>query len=125
MYLAPGPTRILKLRWPAEPEYVGEFAKAIVETARELAQIELNYAPASISQVETVLSGLRNDGCTVDDIAETLFSFGCYVGEVIRGVVGGEWIERGTGRLMLVVNDEDLDPIARVFAFLQHGGDAS
>jgi len=125
MYLAPGPTRLLKLRWPAEPDYVGEFAEAIVEASREHSQIELDYAPASITPVETLLYGFRDEGCTVDDVAETLFSFGCYVGEVIRGAVGGEWIERGPGLLALVVNGEQLDPIARVFAFLQHGGEAS
>lgn len=121
MYLAPGPSRILKLRWPAEPEYVGEFAEAMVEASREESQIELDYTPTSITQVETVLSSFRDEGCTVDDVAETLFSFGCYVGEVIRGAVGGEWIERGRGLLALVVNGEQLDPIARVFASLEHG----
>ncbi len=125
MYLAPGPTRLLKLHWPAEPDYVDAFAEAVVATSHERAQIHLDYTPGSITQLERILSRFHNEGSTADDVAETLFAFGCYVGEVMRAVVGGEWIRERGGWLVLMVNGEQLDPIARVFAFLQQWGDAS
>lgn len=126
MYLAPGPTRILKLRFPAEPDYAAQFAESVVETTRKLLHIELDYSPASITHVEDVMCRLRNEGSTVNDIAETIFAFGCYVGEVIREAIGGEWYAHAPDRLALWTgegdrddseNDDIHDPIDQAFEF--------
>lgn len=129
VFIAPGPTRILKLQFPPEPEYAAQFADTIVEAARELQKIELDYTPRSITKLEAIMCGLRDEGAVVDDISETLFSFGCYLGEVIVNAIGGEWYEHAPGRLALWTgegdiddrqNDDDiLDPILHTFEFFQ------
>jgi len=130
VFLAPGPTRILKLRFPPEVQYAEQFAHTIVEAARELQNVELDYSPRSITKLEAILCGLRDEGAVVDDIAETLFSFGCYLGEVIVNAIGGRWYEHAPGRLALWTGEGDIDiddkneddihdPILRAFEFFQ------
>lgn len=126
MYFAPGPTRVLKLKFPADPEHVSEHAETIVQAALMHADVELDYSPRSITDAERILDGFRKEGTTVDDVAETLFSFGCYVGEVIREVLqDAEWIIDDRKGLVLARPGVELDPIRRVYAFVDDGLEAS
>src|SRR5262249_44063589 len=53
--------------------------------------IDLDYTPDSLTNVDEIIEGFRADGVTSDEVAETLFGFGCYVGEVLARHGGGTW----------------------------------
>jgi len=119
---------MLTLRFPPEPEYAEQFADTTVEAVREIQNVRLDYSPASITKLETVMCRLRDDGSVVNDIAETLFMFGCYVGEVILKSIVGVWYAPTPGRLALWTGEGDIDnatdddmhdPILQTFEFFQ------
>jgi hypothetical protein len=76
------------------PQNASRFAERIVDSAREVDGVELDYSVASLEEVNQILMGFRNQKKVpkVLDIAVTLFEFGCYVGEVlVRNNSGSEW----------------------------------
>lgn len=83
--------RGLRLPAPPDPEHAAELAQRAVDAARNVSGIELGYAPASLSLVDGILEELREPGS--DAVAETIFAFGCYVGEVLVRNAGYEWVD--------------------------------
>lgn len=81
----------LRLKYPPTVENAAKFAADIVASAAEISGVELDYSVASLEAVDEIVEGLRQDGCTSDQIAETLFGFGCYVGEVFVRHASGCW----------------------------------
>jgi hypothetical protein len=53
--------------------------------------VELDYSVASLDHVDALIAGFRSQGVTEERFAETLFGFGCYVGEVMVRQAGGSW----------------------------------
>jgi hypothetical protein len=51
---------------------------------------EISYSPSFLSSVERLIDRLSKH--QVEDVAETLFCLGCYVGEVIVRNIGGQWV---------------------------------
>jgi hypothetical protein len=77
---------------------------------------------------------LRSQGCTSEQIAETLFGFGCYVGEVFVRQAGGSWQAVASTPMAnlagfpLVVhlrNDSYCNPIGKAFKRLENGAEDS
>ncbi|WP_037601600.1 hypothetical protein [Streptacidiphilus rugosus] len=81
----------LRLSYAAEPENAALFAADVVALAGRVSGTVLDYTPGSLRQVDEILDGIREDGTTSDDIPETMFSFGCYIGEVMTRHGGGAW----------------------------------
>src|SRR5690348_1578432 len=81
----------LRLKYPPTIENAPKFAADIVDSAAEISGVELDYSVASLDSVDEILEGLRQDGCTSEQVAETLFGFGCYVGEVMVRQANGRW----------------------------------
>src|SRR5262245_45434555 len=84
----------LRLKFLPCPEHAMDFARQFVRAARELSQLELDFSRESLHDVDALIETWRESGATSGDMAETLFTIGCYVGEVMRFELGGSWIPR-------------------------------
>lgn len=120
----------LKLKYEPTPENAARFADDIVQVARDVSGAELDYSVNSLSLVDEIIDGFAQDGCQVDDVKETLFEFGCYVGEVFVRNAAGRWraplpgVESEVFGFPLVVElapDNVCNPIGKVFKRLDLG----
>lgn len=82
----------LELRYPATPDNAVEHAQLAVEAAWEGFEQDLDYSPGSLELLDEHIESLREEGLTAEDVAEALFAFGCYLGEVLRRARGGRWL---------------------------------
>lgn len=67
------------------------FAADIVETTQRVDGIVLDYSVASLDKVDEILGDFHAEWVTVEEIAGTVFGFGCYVGEVFVCNGAGCW----------------------------------
>ena len=81
----------LNLQFPATPEHASRLADVIVPAALEISGATLDFTPGSLAEVDRIVEQMRSDGVPLEQIAETLFSFGCYVGEVLVRHAGARW----------------------------------
>ncbi|CPS22170.1 Uncharacterised protein [Mycobacteroides abscessus] len=86
--------RALRLPEPPTTEHAADLAQRAVDAAYNVSGVELDYTPASLNLVDDILRGFREPGS--DAVAETIFVFGCYVGEVLIRNAGYEWINTPT-----------------------------
>ena len=114
----------LNLRFPATPQHASSHAELIVPLALELSRATLDFTPASLSDVDRIVEELRAGGVRLETVAETLFCFGCYVGEVSVRHEGASWrVAAETpmaglsgAPLVLQLGPEDYcNPIGKVF----------
>jgi hypothetical protein len=120
----------LELKYPATPQNAGEHAALAVEAAWEEFEVALDYSPASVARIDDQVESLRDEGLTGEDTAETLFVFGCYLGEVMVRHLGGRWVATAQSPLarvspwpMVVVlpGGSAWDTIGKVFKRLELG----
>jgi hypothetical protein len=120
----------LQLRFPASAENALDHAQLAVEAAWEDGEVDLDYSPGSLEQVDAQIEGMREDGHTGEDVAEALFVLGCYVGEVMARALGGRWIPTSRSPLadvspwpMVVVlpGGSAWDPIGKAYKRLELG----
>jgi hypothetical protein len=71
---------------------MADHATLAVNAAARVDGITLDYGVLSLVEVDRVLGQFHNEGPAVDKIAETIFSFGAYVGEVMVRSAGGVWV---------------------------------
>ena len=83
----------IQLQYPATPEYAAQHAELIVEPAKNISNVELDFSPGSLAYLDEIIEGFQNEGIAAEEIAATLFCFGCYVGEVILRNHGGIWMD--------------------------------
>ncbi|GAA1076646.1 hypothetical protein [Tsukamurella strandjordii] len=115
------------LRLPAAPvaANAAELAVVAVDAARSVAGLELDYTPGSLRAVDEVLDGFREPGS--DAMAETIFVFGCYVGEVLVRHAGYRWIDtpndgvQFVGPLSVVSGGQYASPINKAFKRVDEG----
>ncbi len=81
----------LRLKYDPTPENAAAFAADIAAATLRISGVELDYSRESVRRVDAVIENLRSDGPPAEQIAETLFGFGCYVGEVMVRRGGGRW----------------------------------
>jgi len=81
----------LRLNFAPSVENAPKFAAEIVASVKEIVGIDLDYSVASLESVDRILEGFRKEGTTSEQVAETLFGFGCYVGEVFVRQAKGMW----------------------------------
>lgn len=82
--------RALRLPAPPDPERAAELAQRVVDSARKISGVVLDYNPASLRDVDGILDGFGEPGS--DAVAETIFAFGCYIGEVLVRHGGYRWV---------------------------------
>jgi hypothetical protein len=124
----------LQLNYPPTPENAPKFAAEIVAAAADISGVKLDYSVASLSSVDEIIEGLRQNGCTPDQVGETLFGFGCYVGEVFVRRAGGRWRNAGETSmanfagfpLVVELGEESFcNPIGKAFKRLENGEEDS
>lgn len=120
----------LRLKYPPQPENAAKFAADIAAAAAEISGADLDYSVASLETVDGILEGMRRDGVSSDQVAETLFGFGCYVGEVFVRQAGGAWCETAASPMAqaagfpLVIDLGEgryCNPIGKVFKRIDNG----
>ena len=120
----------LNLKYEPIPANAGKFAADMVISAREISGVTLDYSPGSLREVDTIIEDFRRDGVTSEMVGETLFGFGCYVGEVFVRNRNGRWRltaetpMRDVAGLPFVIELPDgtfCNPMDKVFKRLENG----
>lgn len=124
----------LRLQFPPTPENAAAHAQLAVDAARNVDHVELDYSPQSLAEVDRILGRFHEEKLRADEIGETVFSFGCYVGEVLVRHLGGTWkipeqsfwsrLGLGSPSNMMVVempNGIVWNPIGKAFKLLENG----
>ena len=81
----------LQLEYPPTPEGAPQHAALAVESTRNSSLLNLDYSPQSLSQIDQIIDALRADGVGPLQVGESLFGFGCYVGEVFVRHNQAQW----------------------------------
>lgn len=119
----------LRLKFPPTPENAAALAELAAQAARKISGVAADYSPESLHEIDELVDRLAKD-CAVEDVAETLFCLGCYVGEVIVRRLHGRWVKREASRMKefarwpLVVEVPDggaWNPIGKVFKRFEFG----
>lgn len=119
----------LELRYPATPDNALDHAQLAVEAAWE-SGFELDYSPASLETADAQIESLREEGHTGEEVAEALFVFGCYVGEVMARALRGRWVATARSPLahispwpmvVMLAEGSAWDPIGKVYKRLELG----
>lgn len=120
----------LNLKYPPEPEYAKQLAEVCIDTAKRVSGLKLDYSVESLRLVESQLESFREQGLSVDQIASTLFCFGCYVGELLAKHLDGRWVYTDLSKMkgltpfpivVEVSNGDCWNPIGRVFRRFEEG----
>ena len=120
----------LNLVYPPIPQFAPQHAELCVMGAKEITGFELDYSESSLLLLDNIIQEMRSDGLRKKDVGETLFTFGCYVGEVLVRHGEGEWCNaeevsnQGLSIFPLIVKVRSrkvVDPIAQVFNRLENG----
>lgn len=82
----------LRLQHPLTPDYASRHAQIAVDAARDVEGVELDYSPESLIKVDRIVAGFHDAGVRSSQVGATVFSFGCYVGEVLVRHQGGRWV---------------------------------
>jgi hypothetical protein len=123
----------LNLQFPPTPENAAALAELAVKAAWNVDSIELDYSPESLKQVDRILGKFHADKLTANQIGSTIFSFGCYVGEILVRQNSGKWkmpkqsllAKFGLGESNMMVielpNGNVWNPIGKAFKLLENG----
>ncbi|WP_033222444.1 hypothetical protein [Kitasatospora phosalacinea] len=119
----------LRLRYAPEVVNAGRFAADIVVSAARVSGAELDYSVGSLAVVDGIIEEFRASGIVSGQVGETLFGFGCYVGEVMVRQGGAAWRAVSAEEVPafgfpLVVglpSGQVCNPIGKVFRRLENG----
>jgi len=81
----------MQIAYPMLAENAPRFADDFVQQALEQG-VRLDYSGESVGYVDSVIESLRANGITVQQVADVLFGFGCYLGETVARATGGRWV---------------------------------
>ena len=84
----------LRLPFPPLPEHMANHAHHLVGVVQRIDGVVLDYTVDSLRNVDELLGGFHSAGDDADQMAETLFQFGAYIGEVAVRHASGRWIVR-------------------------------
>lgn len=127
----------LRLQHPPTPENAAALAQLAVDAAQNVDSIELDYSPQSLKDVDGILGKFHSERLSPDQIGSTIFSFGCYVGEVLVRHQGGVWkmpeqsiwsrLGFAKTNMMIVEtpNGSVWNPIGKAFKMLENGQEDS
>ena len=76
-----------RLNYEPTPENAPRFAEDMVQATKKIDGRDLDYTPDSLPILDEVLDGFSVDG--IVEMRESLFGFGCYLGEVFVRHAGG------------------------------------
>ncbi len=81
----------IPLRYPATPENASDHAALAIGVAQQQWDTELDYSSHSLESLDSAIDTMREEGRDGEEVAEVLFVFGCYLGEVLVRQLGGVW----------------------------------
>jgi hypothetical protein len=121
----------LNLKYRPSIDTIPLFASDIVKSARKVSHVTLDYTASSLHDVDAIVQSFVDDGLPVEAIGETLFGFGCYVGEVFVRTASGVWKHiadddrllelMGWAFVVALPGDSVCNPIGKVFKRLELG----
>lgn len=122
--------RRFQIPFVPEPGNLDRLAEAIVETAKQIEGVALDYSPESLKDVDKILLRFHEDGMRVRYIADPLFCIGCYVGEVMCRRLGARWVDppnqmMGMFPVVLIGSDNYSAPISKVYKHVMNGAEDS
>ena len=115
------------------PETAAEIGAMVLPFVQENYGMTLDYGVYSIRQVDGIIDDLRRDH-SIEDAQALLFSFGCYVGEVLVRRAKGRWCTTeslgmtGVASAPIVVRMPDgrgCNPVGKVYKRFQNGPEDS
>ena len=121
----------MNLKYEVTPENMAKFAADIVESAREISNVTLDYSVESLASVDQILGEFHEDGLTADQIGAAVFGFGAYVGEVFVRNRNAAWkdiaetdLAQVLGPIVVEIGGEEgrlVNPIGKCFKRLANG----
>lgn len=106
------------------------FAADVIEAAAQISGAQLDYSVESLQAVDDLFEAMRRDGMTTATMGETVFLFGCYIGEVCVRATGARWVESARTEMRDITpfpivldlgSGKVLDPISQAFNRLDNG----
>ena len=121
--------RPLRLQAPPTIENMPLFASQAARALSDIDNYEVTYSPADLAVVDKVIDDMRAEGMGSDDLAETLWTMGALVGEVIVHTDGGRWIDVPAEQsrmfsypyLIELQNGNTINPLGKVFKRMDNG----
>lgn len=108
-----------------------DHAELAVAAARNVDAIELDYSVTSLEAVDRILARFHDQRLTPDQIGETVFAVGAYVGEVIVRTAKGRWVDPlephplGGGWPMIELpSGTVVNPVGKAFRRVENEGDS-
>ncbi len=106
-----------------------QHAEFIVASAARIDHKTLDFSVESLGWVDAALFEFYKDGVPVNQVAETLFRFGAYIGEVfIHNNPGARWVSApesgpfaGAWPLVSMGPEELVNPIGKAFRRVEYG----
>ena len=83
----------MPLEYPPEAANAPLFAADIVRTAHDVHGADLDYSPASLDAADAILGGFHDQGLDLNEVLDTAFGLGCYLGEVMVRYAKAEWVD--------------------------------
>ncbi|WP_263118962.1 hypothetical protein [Cellulomonas sp. RIT-PI-Y] len=119
--------RGLSLPHPPRAEHAAALADSFVEAAQNIGGIALDYSTGSLRWVDDLLDSFGEPGS--DLVAETTYTAGCYVGEVLVRGHGYRWVDLTPeqaqlfGFLLVVTGPggNTANPIGKAFKLVENG----
>ena len=116
------------MTYPFVPESAALYSADLVGRAAQNGE-DLDYSRASIERVDEIIAGFRDSGTVEQDVANTLLSFGFYLGESVIAAAGGHWVtsvgtpmEQFASFPLLVESGDGLNnPLGRPFKAFANG----
>lgn len=128
------PAYSAELDFANDPSQAKTCANVAVESVQRYYQLNLDYSPASLEKVDTIILLLNVTGETEDKVKDLLVTLGCYAGEVIARKHNGTWAKPSDvlpanlapnfPYMMIVVPGERvrmLNPIGKAFKLFENG----
>jgi len=121
---------VAELKYDITPANAPRFAADIVARTKKVDGATLDYSVKSLTVVDRIIGGFHEQGKAVEEIAATVFGFGCYVGEVFVRNNGAKWrsatqeeMDNLYGVPLIVVLNETTtaNPIGKVIKRLDNG----
>jgi len=104
-------------------------SETIVDLFRDRINKVMDYSPESLKTIDDSFMEMREDGVTAKNSPVLLYSFGCYVGEVMVRNLNGRWVRPSrkyaskgiANEAILLPNGIVWNPIGKVEKLLANG----
>lgn len=121
--------RPLKLQAPPVIENMPGFAAQASRSIGDIEHHQVTYVPADLAVIDKVIDDMRAEGVGSNDLAETLWTMGALVGEVMVRSNGGRWVDRLPEHaemfdfpfLVELPNGRTTNPLGKVFKRMDNG----